>query len=129
MTQVHLHLGELFVDMLSQMLGGVDGTVLAARTAEAEHERGEATVDVALNVGIGQCVDVVKEAQYFTVVLQKLNDGLVQSRQMFVFLIATRIMGTTAVEDIAAAIAALVLGYTFLIAEAEDADGEFRGES
>jgi len=96
---------ELLVDMLCQMLGGIDGAVLTTRTSEAEHQRGEATLDIAAHVGIGQFIDRVKERQDFAVVLQEADDWLVESRQLLVRFIASGVVRGTAVEDIAATIA------------------------
>ena len=58
MTYAHLDT-ELLVDMLSQVLGTIDGTMLTTRTAKAEHQRCEATLDVATHMGIGQLIDTV----------------------------------------------------------------------
>ena len=127
MAEAHLHLWELAMDVLGQMLGGVDGAVLSASASEAEHERGEAAFQIALHMGIGQLTDMVEEAQYLAVVLQELDDGSVQARQVLVLLIAPGVVGAAAVEDIAAAIAALVLRNAMLVAEAEDADAQFGG--
>ena len=71
-------------------------------------------------MGIGQLIDAVEESQNLAIVLEETNHGLVQSRQLLVRLVTARIVGGTAVEDIAAAIAALVLGNAFGKREAID---------
>ena len=53
MAQAYLHLGKFSVDMLSQMLGRVDGAVLSTRATEAEHQRRETAFHIALHMGIG----------------------------------------------------------------------------
>ncbi len=68
MTDAHLDT-EFIVDMLSQMLGTIDRTVLTTRTAKAEHQRREATLDVAAHMGIGQFIDTVEKGQYLAIVL------------------------------------------------------------
>ena len=47
---------------------------------------------------------------------------------MLVGLIAPWVVGAATVEDIAATVAALVLRNTFLVAEAKNADNEFRSK-
>ena len=108
--------------MLCQMLGAVDAAVLTTRTAKAEHEVGEATLDIAAHMGIGQFIDRVEEGQYLTVVLQETDNGFLKAGQLLVRLITTRVMGGTAVEDVAATIAALVLRDALGEREAEDAN-------
>ena len=60
MTNAHLN-AEFLMDMLGQMLSTIDAAMLTARAAETEHERGEATLDVALHMGIGQLIHTVEE--------------------------------------------------------------------
>ena len=71
-------------------------------------------------MGIGQLIDAVEESQNLAIVLEETNHRLVQSRQLLVRLVTARIVGGTAVEDIATAIAALVLGNAFCEREAID---------
>ena len=121
MTQTHLY-AKLLMKMLSKVLGTIDAAMLSARTAEGEHQRREATLNVSGDMGIGQFIDAVKERQNLAVVLQKADDRLVESRHVFVFLITPGVVRRTAVEHIAATITALILGNAFLIGEAENAD-------
>ena len=51
MADAHLD-AELLMDMLGQMLRTIDRAVLTTRTAEAEHQTGEATLDIAAHMGI-----------------------------------------------------------------------------
>ena len=107
-TDAHLN-AELIVDMLSEMLGGIDGTMLTTRTAEREHQRGKATLDISAHMGIGEFIDRIEEGQDLTIVFQESDHRLIESRQLFVRLITAGVMGATTVEDIAAAIATLIL--------------------
>ena len=50
---VHLH-AELLMNMLGQMLGAIHAAVLAAGAAEAEHQVGEAALDVACHMTVAQ---------------------------------------------------------------------------
>ena len=56
MNDMHLN-AEFLIEMLGQMLGTVDATVLAAGAAEAEHQVGETTLNVALDVVVGQLIN------------------------------------------------------------------------
>ena len=119
-TDTHLD-AELLVDMLCQMLGGIDATMLATGTAKAEHERCEAALDITAHMSIGQFIHAVEERQYLTIVLEEADDGFVETGQLLVRLVTARVMRRTAVEDIAAAIAALVLRNALGERETEDA--------
>ena len=75
------HLHTIFVvDIFRQVLRSVDGTMLSAGASEGEHQRRESALYVALHMGIGQLVDVVKEGQNFAVVFKETDDGLIESR-------------------------------------------------
>lgn len=102
------------------MLGTVDGTVLTAGAAEAEHERREAALQIALDMVVGKLVYGFQELQNLTVVLKETDYRLVQSRQLLIRLVAPRVVGAATVEDISAAIAALILRNSFAIREAVD---------
>ena len=123
MTDTHFD-AEFLVDVLCQMLGGIDTAMLASGAAKAEHQRSEATLDVAAHMSIGQFVDTIKEGEYLTVILEETDDGLVEARQLFIGLIATGVVGGAAVEDVAAAVARLVVGNALAVAEAVDLDHE-----
>ena len=112
MTDTHLD-AEFLVDMLCQMLSGIDAAVLASGAAETEHQRSETTLNVSANMGIGQFVDTIKEGEYLTVILKETDDGLVKPCQFLIGFVAPGVVGAATVEHIATAIAALVLGNTF----------------
>ena len=118
---VHLH-PEPLVHMLGQVLRAVDAAMLAARAAEAEHQMGEATLQVAGHMLVGQGVDVVEKFEYLSVVLQKTDDGFVQSRELLVGLVAARIVGAAAVENVASAVARGVVGDAPTVGEAINGD-------
>jgi len=75
-------------------------------------------------MSIGKTIYTLEEGENLSVFLKELDDWFVKAGHLFVLLIATRIMSGTAVEDIAATIAGLVLGDALLVREAEDADDE-----
>ena len=108
--------------MFGQMLGGIDTAMLTTRTTETEHQTGETALDVATYVGIGQLIDAVKEGQYLTVILQESDNRFFQSVYFLVRLVATGVVGAATIEHVATAIAALVLGNTLGVREAENPD-------
>ena len=91
MADAHLDT-EFLMDMLCQMLGGIDGAMLTARTTEAEHERGKATLDVAAHMVVSQFIDGVEEGQNLAIVFQESDNGLIQTRQLLIGLVTTRVV-------------------------------------
>lgn len=75
----------------------------------------------------GQGIDMAEELEYLAVILKKVYYLVVKTGKMFVGLVAPGVVGGTAVEDIAAAIAGGVGGDTFLVAETVDCNGEGGG--
>ena len=91
MTDAHLDT-ELLVDMLCQMLGGIDTAMLTTRTTEGEHQRGEATLDIPSYMGIGEFIHRIEEGEDLTVVLQESDNGLIKTRQFLIGFIAAGIV-------------------------------------
>ena len=113
---------EFLVEVGGEVLGTIYRTVLPAGAAEGEHEVGEAPFDVPSAMGIGKMVDGIEERKDFAVVVEEPYHRLVHSRQLFVGLVTSGIMGRPAIEDIAPAISAFVGGNAFFKTEAEDAN-------
>ena len=120
MIDVHLY-PKLAVNMLSQMLSGIDAPVLTTRTAEGEHQRSETALNVAAHMGIGQPIDTFQEGEYLTIIFKESDHRLIETCQFLVRLIASGIVRATAVEHISSAIARLVFRNAFALGEAEDA--------
>ena len=91
--------------MLGKMLGRIDTTVLTARTAKAEHQRGEASLNISVDMMVGKAINTIEEGQYLAIILQESDDWLVETRQFLVWLVSAWVMGTATVEDITASIA------------------------
>ena len=123
MYQVDLH-AERLVQVLGQVLGRVNGTVLATRAAEADRQVRKAAFHVAFHRSVHQTVNMLQEGCDFTVVLQKADDGFVQSREGLIAFIFAGIVYGTAVEHKASAVARRIFGNTFLIGKAGDLDHE-----
>ncbi len=58
MNEIHLHT-KLLVEVLSQMLGGIYGAMLAASASEADGEIGELTLYIAFYGSIYQGIDML----------------------------------------------------------------------
>ena len=95
---------EFLVYVLGKVLRAVDGAVLASCAPEAEHQVGEATLDVAAYMLVGEGVHIVKKFQYLAVVLKESYHGLVKASQLLVWLIASGVVRGAAVEHIAASV-------------------------
>lgn len=111
------------VEVLREMLGAINGAMLAASAAEREHEVGEATLEVTFDMMVGQTVNAIEEGEDLTIVLEETDDRLIQASELFVSLITTRVVRGTTVEDIATTVAALILRDAAFVGEGEDADG------
>ena len=117
----YLHLNAIFlIDVLCKVLCRIYGTVLAARTAEAKHQRGKATLHVTFYVVVGKLIDGLQELNNLTVILKEADNGLVKTRQLLVGLITTGVVRTPAIEDITTAITAWILRYALSVREAID---------
>ena len=104
MTEVHFY-AEFFVDMFCHMLGTIDGTMATACAAEGYLQMSKTSMDVSSNVEINEFIDTIKEDEDFTIFLEEVDDRLVKSCERLVFVVATRIVGTSTVEDITTTIA------------------------
>jgi hypothetical protein len=104
MANMHLD-AELLVKMLCQMLSGIDTTVLSASTTETEHQGCEASLYVSAYMIVSQFVYAVKEGEDLTVVLKESDYGFIETGELLIRLVATRIMSTATVKYITSAIA------------------------
>ena len=104
MTDSHLNT-ELLMNMLGKMLGRIDTTVLTASTAEAEHQRGEASLNISVDMMVGKAINTIEEGQYLAIILQESDDRLVETRQFLIWLVSAGVMGASTIEDITTSIA------------------------
>lgn len=95
-------------EMLRQMLGTIDRTVLPAGTTERDLKIRKIAFDKALHMVIHETIDRIQEGKYFSVMLEEVYHRLIQSRQGFVLVVFAGIMGRAAVEYITATIAGFV---------------------
>ena len=107
-------------EVLCQMLGAIDGAVLAASTAESHLEVGEVALDKALHVMVDKGIDRVEEGEYLAVLLEEVDDRLIQAGKELVLLVFAGVVSSTAVEDIPAAVAGGIFRSSLLKGERVD---------
>ena len=90
----HSHLYSVFpVQVFGKVLSAINAAMLATGAAERKHQIGETAFDVALAMRIGKTVYGIEESEDFTIVFKESDYRLVHSRQLFVRLIASGIVG------------------------------------
>ena len=104
------------------MLGTIDTAMLAASAAKAEHQAGEASLDITRDMCICQLVNTLQEGQNLSIILKETDDWLVKSRQLLVGFITSRVVCAAAIKNISSAIATCILWDAFLIGETEHAN-------
>ena len=74
--------------------------MLTAGATKTEHQRGESALDISVHVMIGQCIDMIQELQYLAIILQESDDRFIQTGQLLIRLISSRIVGASAIKHI-----------------------------
>ena len=115
---------ELLMQVFSKVLGTIDATMLTACASESKLKMGKSSVQISLYMEVCQTIDALKEREDFSVLFQKVDDRLVESCQLFVLLITSRIVRTAAIKDITASVSAFVSRNPFLIRERIYSDGK-----
>ena len=95
------------------MLCTIDRTVLSTRTSETDHERGESPAGIGLHGRFDESIDMFEERLYLPLLLEKIDDRLIFARQIPVLRIPAGVVGSTAVENEAAAVAGIVFRDAF----------------
>lgn len=95
------------------MLCRINRTVLTTCASKANHQVCETTIQIALYGSIDDFINGIKEGSYFTLFFQESNDGFIQSGEMIVSFVFTRVINGPAVEYKSAAIAGGIVGYSF----------------
>lgn len=121
MTNVHLYT-ELLVNMLSHMLGTIDGTVTPACAAATDLQVRKTTLEETCHMKIDQFVDAVKKREYFTICFEKVNNRLIKACKRLILFIPPGIVGTATVKHISSSIATLISWDTLLEGEGIDVD-------
>ena len=106
-----------------ELLGAVDGAVLAAGAPKADGEMCEVAFEVFVDALRDYGEGVVEEDGDRLFVAQEFYDGGVLACVGFVFGVAAGIGEGAAVEDVSAAVARRVVGEPLLVAEALYGDG------
>ena len=107
-----------------ELLGAVDGAVLATGAAEGYAEVGEVALEVFVDALADYGFGVVEECGHSVFALQEFYDGAVFAGIGLVLGVAPGVGQRAAVEDVSAAVAGRVLGESLLVAEAANGDGE-----
>ena len=97
--------------MLRKMFGAINRTMLPAGTAKGHLKMGKVTFDIALYMMVNERIDGVKEGEYLAVILEEVDDGLIKACKGLILFVFTRVVGTTAVKNITAAVTGFVKGY------------------
>ena len=92
-------------EVLGQVLGRINASMLSASASKTEHEVCESTLDISRHMSISQTKYGFQKKRDLSVFFQKTNDGGIQSRQVLVVFIATGIVGATAIEHVSPTIA------------------------
>ena len=108
----------VLAEMLRQMLGRIDRTVLSACATEADHEMAEATSQITLDSLVNQGIDVRKEYGHLVRSVEEVYDGSIATREGFVRLIASRVVNGSAIKDKATPISTEVVGDAATVGEA-----------
>ena len=80
-------------EVLGQVLGTIDRTVLTAGTTESDLQVGEIALNEPLHMMVDKGIDGAEEGEYLAVRFEEVDDGLVQAREGLVLLVLTRVMG------------------------------------
>ena len=98
----------------------IDGAVLAAGTAETDLQVAESPGDVTLDVREDERLDGSHEFLHLAVLFQECDHVQVASGRVLEAVVFPGIVHAAAVEDVAAAVAGLVLRDPFLVGETVD---------
>lgn len=113
--------GVFVLEVLRQMLGAIDRTMLPTGTAESDLQVAETALQEPLHMVVHQFIHRLQECEDLAVFLQKIYHRLIKPRQGFIFLVLTGIMGTAAIEHITPSVSGFINRYALL--EREGIDG------
>ena len=78
--------------MCSKMLGAIDRPVLTSCAAERNHQAGESTPHICLNMRIYDPIDMFQKAEHFPILFKKPHHRLIPACQFLIWLIFSGIM-------------------------------------
>ena len=105
MNQPDTHIRIPLCNVMSQMLGTVDRTVLSSRASETHHKARKAASGICLYMRIDDCIYMVEISQDFPILFKKTDDRFISSRQLPVCFISAGVMYGTAVKYLASSVA------------------------
>ena len=77
----------------SEMFGTIDGAVLPTGTTEGDLQIGKIAFDEALYMMIDEGIDGLQEGEDLAITLQEIYHRLIQSGELLVLVVTSRIMG------------------------------------
>src|SRR5690554_1909190 len=105
--------------MFSYMLSCVNRAMLSACTPERDHKVCEVSIQIALYMTVYKRVDVFKKIHYFTIILKKFYNRLVQSCDIAVSFELAGIVDSTAIKNVTSPVTGSVVRDTLFIGETE----------
>ena len=120
MDETDMDFGVFFCKMAGKMFSAVDRAVLTARAAEADHQAAEASSVIGLYMRIHDTIDMVKEPEYFPVILKKFYNRKISACQFLIWLVTSGVMDAAAVKDISASVTGRIMRDAFMKREAAD---------
>ena len=115
----------LLVQMLREMLCAINRSMLTTGTTKSHLQMTKIAFYKALNMMVYQTIDGLQERQYLTVFLQKINHRLIESGELFILIVLTRVVGTAAIENITSAVSGLIRWDSAF--EGERINGNYKG--
>ena len=104
MDEANADVGVFLGEMMGQVFCAVNRAVRASCAAEADHQTGESSFAVCLDMRIDDSVDMLQKTEHLTVILKELNDRLVASSQFLIWFISSRIVDRSAVKDVSSSV-------------------------
>ena len=90
--------------MSSKMLGTIHRPVLSSSASETDHQIAESASGKSLHMRVDHAIDMIKESEYFSVILQKINHFPISSCQFLIRFITSGVVDASAVKNIASTI-------------------------
>ena len=100
----------LFSKVSGKVLGAINGTVLPACAAERYHQVLESAREVFFHRVVDDAVYMGEEVLHRLLFVEESDDGFVHASELFVLVVAPRVMYGAAVEDKAASVSTGVFG-------------------
>ena len=115
---------KFLIQVLCQMLGRINRTMLSAGATEADGQIAESAFHITLHGGIHQSIDMIEETEYFSIFFQESDYRFIQSGERFVTFIFSGNVYGTADENIPATVACGVVELSFFVGKTHNLHSE-----